>query len=60
MWGKNKVFFAKSEEAAYNTVKQLCTNPESNGKLFKLMPGSNYFGSGYTTIRMHWQAMQWA
>jgi hypothetical protein len=60
MWGKNKVFFAKSEEAAYATIKQICANPEYNGKLFKFMPGSNYFGSGYTTIRMHWQAMQWA
>lgn len=60
MWGKNKVFFAKSKEAAQDIVKQICANPEYNGKLFKFMPGSDYFGSGYATIRMHWQAMQWS
>ena len=60
MWGKNKVFFAKSTEIAKQTVSQLCANPEYNGKLFKFMSGSDYFGSGYTTIRMHWQAMQWS
>lgn len=60
MWGKNKVFFAKSPEAAQNTIKNICANANYNGKLFKFMPGSDYFGSGYATIRMHWQAMQWS
>lgn len=60
LWGKNKVFFAKSAEAAQNQVNKILSNPECNRLLFKPMPGSNYFGKGYVTIRMHWQAMQWA
>ena len=62
MWGKNKVFFAKSASMAQEYTKRIFANPEYNGKLFKPMPGSSYFapGTGYTTIRMHWQAMQWS
>jgi hypothetical protein len=60
MWGKNKVFFAKSQDVAQDIVKKICANSKYNSKLFKPMPGSNYFGPGYMTIRMHWQAIQWA
>jgi hypothetical protein len=60
MWGKNKVFFAKSAESAQHLVRAILANPECNQRLFKVMPGSNYFGSDYQTIRMHWQAMQWS
>ena len=59
LWGKNKVFFAKNQQAAQSLVKQILSNSECNQKLFKLMPGSEFFGTGYQTIRMHWQAMQW-
>jgi len=59
LWGKNKVFFAKNSATAQAIVKTILDNPECNQQLFKLMPGSDFFGSGYKTIRMHWQAMQW-
>lgn len=60
MWGKNKVFFAKSAQRSQELVNLIQANPECNRKLFKLMPGSDYFGPNYKTIRMHWQAMQWS
>ena len=60
MWGRNKVVFAKSAEVAQRTVDLILSNPECNPKLFKPMPGSDYFGNNYRTIRMHWQAMQWS
>lgn len=60
LWGKNKVFFAKSKERAQELVDAILFNPECNPKLFKLMPGSDYFDAGYKTVRMHWQAMQWS
>lgn len=65
LWGKNKVFFAKSKEAAQELVNDIQSNPECNTRLFKVMPGSEFFGSNYLpsnykTIRMHWQAMQWS
>ncbi len=65
LWGKNKVFFAKTKETAQELVDRILANPECNPKLFKVMPGSEFFGSNYLpsnyrTIRMHWQAMQWS
>lgn len=60
LWGKNKVFYAKSHEHAQRVVSAMLRDPENNTKLFKGMPGSDYFGSDYQTIRMHWQAIQWA
>jgi len=60
MWGKNKVFFAKSAVRAQELVKLIQSNPECNQRLFKPMPGSDFFGTNYRTIRMHWQAMQWS
>lgn len=60
LWGRNKVVFAKNKETAQETVKLILSNPECNPALFKTMPGSEYFGSNYKTIRMHWQAMQWS
>jgi hypothetical protein len=60
LWGKNKVFFAKNLATAQSTVKAILANPECNQQLFKIMPGSDWFGPGIQTIRMHWQAMQWA
>jgi hypothetical protein len=60
MWCKNKVFFAKSSDAAQDIVKKILSNPNCNRLLFKPMRGSDYFGKDYVTIRMHWQAMQWA
>jgi len=60
MWGKNKVFFAKSADVAQATIKLITANSSYNGQLFKFMPGSDYFGADYRTIRMHWQAIQWA
>lgn len=60
LWGKNKVFFAKSKERAQELVGAILANPECNPKLFKPMPGSDYFDVGYKTVRMHWQAMQWS
>jgi hypothetical protein len=60
MWGKNKVFFAKSKEQAQRIVNLILANPNSNRKLFRPMPGSDFFGDHYKTIRMHWQAMQWS
>lgn len=59
MWCKNKVFFAKSADAGQAMLRKILANPECNRLLFKPMPGSNYFGQDYMTIRMHWQAMQW-
>lgn len=60
MWGKNKVFFAKSAAVGQSIVKRILANPNCNQRLFKTMPGSEYFGKNYTTIRMHWQAIQWS
>lgn len=60
MWGKNKVFFAKSAARGQELVNRIRANPECNQRLFKPMLGSDYFGKDYVTIRMHWQAMQWA
>jgi hypothetical protein len=60
LWGRNKVFFAKNLATAESTVQAILANPEFNPQLFKLMPGSDFFGSDYKTIRMHWQAMQWS
>ncbi|CAB4241571.1 hypothetical protein UFOVP71_109 [uncultured Caudovirales phage] len=60
MWGKNKVCFAKNRRTAQLTVDQILANPTCDRKLFKYMPGSDFFGERYRTIRMHWQAMQWS
>lgn len=60
MWGRNKVVFAKNKETAQQTVDLILANTECNPKLFKTMPGSEYFGLNYKTVRMHWQAMQWS
>jgi len=60
LWGKNKVFYAKTPEHAQHAVSAMLRDPENNPKLFKGMPGSDYFGPNYKTIRMHWQAIQWA
>jgi hypothetical protein len=59
MWGKNKVFFAKNRLTAQVTVDRILANESCDRKLFKFMPGSDFFGERYRTIRMHWQAMQW-
>ena len=59
MWGKNKVLFARSADSAQQLVRAILANPACNQRLFKVMPGSDHFGSRYQTIRMHWQAMQW-
>jgi hypothetical protein len=60
LWGKNKVFFAKTQLYAQEIIKRIYfQDPTTNKRLFKLMPGSGYFGTDYKTIRMHWQAMQW-
>lgn len=60
LWGKNKVFYARNPERAQQVVSAMLRDPENNPKLFKSMPGSNYFGENYKSIRMHWQAIQWA
>jgi hypothetical protein len=60
LWGKNKVFYAKNPERAQQVVSAMLCDPENNPKLFKGMPGSDYFGTGYKSIRMHWQAIQWS
>jgi hypothetical protein len=60
LWGKNKVFYAKTAAHAQHVVSAVLRDPENNPRLFKGMPGSDYFGAGYRTIRMHWQAIQWA
>lgn len=60
MWCKNKVFFAKSPDSGQQIVKRILNNPNCNARLFKTMPGSDYFGKDYVTIRMHWQAIQWS
>ncbi len=60
MWGKNKVFFAKNKQQAQHIVNLILANPNCNRKLFRPMPGSDFFGDYYKTIRMHWQAMQWS
>ena len=60
LWGKNKVFYAKNVQRAQQVVMAMLRDPENNPKLFKGMPGSDYFGEGYKSIRMHWQAIQWA
>jgi len=59
-WGKNKVFYAKNPDRAQELVSAMLRDPDNNPQLFKGMPGSDYFGAGYRTIRMHWQAIQWA
>jgi hypothetical protein len=60
LWGKNKVFYAKNPNRAQELVSAMLRDPDSNPRLFKVMPGSDYFGADYRTIRMHWQAIQWA
>jgi hypothetical protein len=60
LWGKNKVFYAKHPEQAQQVVSAMLRDPENNPKLFKSMPGSDYFGAGYKSVRMHWQAIQWS
>lgn len=60
LWAKNKVFYAKSQEVSQQLVQSILKDPENNPKLFKVMPGSEYFGTGYKSIRMHWQAIQWS
>lgn len=60
LWGKNKVFYAKNLERAQQVVSAMLLDPENNRKLFKRMPGSDYFGAGYKSIRMHWQTIQWS
>lgn len=59
-WGKNKVFYARNPDRAQELVSAMLRDPDNNPRLFKVMPGSDYFGAGYRTIRMHWQAIQWA
>ncbi len=60
LWAKNKVFYAKNPARAQELVNAILKDPDNNPKLFKGMPGSEYFGSNYKTIRMHWQAIQWS
>lgn len=60
LWGKNKVFYAKNLDRAQEIVSAMFRDPDNNPRLFKGMPGSDYFGADYRTIRMHWQAIQWA
>ena len=60
LWGKNKVFYAKNPIRAQQVVMAMLRDPENNPKLFKGMPGSDYFGENYKSIRMQWQAIQWA
>lgn len=60
LWGKNKVFYATNSEQAQQVVTAMLRDSENNPKLFKGMPGSDYFGTGYKSVRMHWQAIQWA
>ena len=60
LWGKNKVFYAKNLDRAQELVSAMLRDPDNNPKLFKGMPGSDYFGANYRTIRMHWQAIQWS
>ena len=59
LWGKNKVFYAKNPTRAQQLVLSIIRDSDNNPKLFKFMPGSQYFGTNYKTIRMHWQAIQW-
>lgn len=60
LWGKNKVFYAKTAARAQQVVAAIQRDPTNNSRLFKGMPGSDYFGPGYKSIRMHWQAIQWS